>query len=437
MNHPKKLSWVAGLLLLLSLAAPASAIGKEFTTGDTRWEVGAYAGLGYFNFRNSLFADREPDPPGNLSEDWNEFYVKPWVTMSMPLGGGELFGEASAAYVRTGDDAADVSGGTADSTDFDNLYLGWRRGTEETGLFEVAGGRYTYQVANGFILSDGYADGGSRGGLWSNARKAWAPGFLARYVNPSHRIEGFYVDRDERPESDSETEIIGINYQWSPNATDLTLGASYLAIDANELAAQRDGADVWNLRFYGRPFAVPLDIEAEWVKEDNGQALDSSAWYLQPYWSWEEADWPTTLYYRYARFEGDDPNTSANENFDPLFPAFHDWGSWWQGEIAGEYFISNSNLKTHMLRVHTAPLENIGTGLIWFDYSLHRPESYEGGVNSDDLASEINWYMDWKAMDWLNVSFVLARTNPGRAVEEAFGRSKDFKYAMVYLGFSY
>ena len=60
-----------------------------------------------------------------------------------------------------------------------------------------------------------------------------------------------------------------------------------------------------------------------------------------------------------------------------------------------------------------------------------------GGVVSDDLGSEINWYMDWKAMDWLNVSFVLARTNPGRAVEEAFGRSKDFKYAMVYLGFSY
>lgn len=427
----------AGLLLLPVLAAPACAFGGEFTTGDAQWAYGVLAGAGYFNFRNSLYADRQPDPPGDLSEDWSELYAKPWITMSVPLGAGELFGKASVAYVRTGDEAADVSGGTADSFDPDDLYLGWRRGSEETGLFEVAGGRYTYQVANGFILSDGYADGGSRGGIWSNARKAWAPGFLARYVNPSHRLEAFYVDRDERPESDTETEITGVNYEWSPGGTDLTLGASFLALEANEFAAQRDGASVWNLRLYGRPFAAPLDIEAEWVKEDNGRALDSAAWYVQPQWSWEGADWPTTLYYRFAHFEGDDPGTATNEAFDPLFPAFHDWGSWWQGEIAGEYFISNSNLDTHMLRVHTSPTATIGTGLIWFDYSIDQPATYEGGVSSDDLGSEINWYMDWQLTAWMNVSFVLARANPGRAVEEAFDRRTDFRYGMVYLGFSF
>ena len=25
---------------------------------------------------------------------------------------------------------------------------------------------------------------------------------------------------------------------------------------------------------------------------------------------------------------------------------FSDWGTWWQGEIAGEYFLSNSNLRS-------------------------------------------------------------------------------------------
>ena len=49
--------------------------------------------------------------------------------------------------------------------------------------------------------------------------------------------------------------------------------------------------------------------------------------------------WQPVLYYRYAFFEGDNPNTAANENFNPLFPAFNDWGSWWQGEIAGEWFL--------------------------------------------------------------------------------------------------
>lgn len=427
----------ACLFALASIAPLCSAGAAEIATGDTKWEFGVYAGFGLFNFRDSLFADVEPDPPGNLSEDWNEFFLKPWMRLSAPLGAGELFGEASLAYARTGDNAADVSGGTADSLDFDNLYLGWRHGAADTGLYEVAGGRYTYQIANGFILSDGYADGGSRGAIWSNPRKAWAPGLFASYAHLAHRAEIYYLDRDERPESDSETTIAGINYEWQPSGLDLTLGVSYLAIDANQLAPQRDGASVWNLRLYARPFRAPLDIEAEWVYQDNGQALDATAWYIQPYWGWEDIAWPTTLYYRYAYFEGDDPVTPANEQYDPLFPAFHDWGSWWQGEIAGEYFISNSNLISNMLRLHTQPLDKLSTGLIYFDFKLDQPGSYQGGVTSDDLANELDWYLDWKFSRCFSLSLILARASPGRAVEEAFGRTKDFKYGMVYVNFSY
>jgi len=35
-----------------------------------------------------------------------------------------------------------------------------------------------------------------------------------------------------------------------------------------------------------------------------------------------------------------------DENSDPLLLGFYDWGSRWQGEIAGGYFISNSTLKS-------------------------------------------------------------------------------------------
>ena len=50
----------------------------------------------------------------------------------------------------------------------------------------------------------------------------------------------------------------------------------------------------------------------------------------------------------------------ANEAFDPLFLGFYDWGTWWQGEIAGEYFLSNSNLISHQVRAHVAPTEPVG-----------------------------------------------------------------------------
>ena len=91
-------------------------------------QYGIDAGLGYFSFRDSLFVDIDPDPPGNLSDDWGEIYIKPWISLEVGLGNGELFGKASFAYTRTGDDAAEIAGRSADSWDFDALYLGWRYG---------------------------------------------------------------------------------------------------------------------------------------------------------------------------------------------------------------------------------------------------------------------------------------------------------------------
>jgi hypothetical protein len=137
--------------------------------------------------------------------------------------------------------------------------------------------------------------------------------------------------------------------------------------------------------------------------------------------------------YRYAFFEGDDVSTPTNEAFDPLFPGFNDWGAWWQGEIAGEYFLSNSNLKSRELRVHFTPSEAIGTGLILFNFNLDHPESYRPRVTSKDLATELDWYMDWKLNGNFTASFVAAYAAPGLAVEQALGRTKNFTYAMVCL----
>jgi hypothetical protein len=190
------------------------------------------------------------------------------------------------------------------------------------------------------------------------------------------------------------------------------------------------------MRAYIQPFAAPLNIEMEVVREDNGEALDSNAWYVMADYAFNDTQWQPFLQYRYAFYEGDDPNTSADEGFDPLFPGFQDWGTWWQGEIAGEYFLSNSNLKTHMLRLRIHPTENVRTGLLFFDYQLDQPGSYQGGVNSSKLGQEVNFFLDWAATDSWSFSFIIARNQPGDAVEEAHDRTQAFKYAMVYATFS-
>jgi hypothetical protein len=150
-------------------------------------------------------------------------------------------------------------------------------------------------------------------------------------------------------------------------------------------------------------------------------------------WQLESA-WTPKISYRYAVFEGDDPDTEKNEAFDGLWTGFYDWGAWWQGEIGGEYFLSNSNLVSHQLRVHTKPTESIGTGLILYDFKL---EQDQPGLTSKDLVTELDWYMDWQLNDNFLVSFVAAYATPKTAVEEAFGRDQDFWYGMVYVGYTY
>lgn len=395
-------------------------------------DYGLLAGAGYFDFRNSLFADRDPDAPGELGENWLESYAKLWFEGRFDAGRFTLLGRGSVAYAITSVKAPELSGGHADSFDVDDAWLGLRIGEPDDGEWQLSAGRYPFELAHGFLIADGYADGGSRGALWSNPRKAFRFGAHLGYQRAQHAVDVFYLERDERPESDSDASIAGINYEWSSPGDAVTLGAALLDIDADGIRAQLDGAEVYNVRAEWRP-VEQLSISAEYVKEANGNVLDAAAWYLHGTYEWPEARWPATLEYRYAYFEGDDPETTANENYDPLFPGFQDWGTWFQGEIAGGWFLSNSNLKTHMLRLTFEPHNDWRVGLSAFDFRLDEPGAYGPDVSSSAVARELDIILDWTANDYVGCTFVLAWNDPGAAVAEIYQRSSSFRYAMIYV----
>jgi hypothetical protein len=180
-----------------------------------------------------------------------------------------------------------------------------------------------------------------------------------------------------------------------------------------------------------------LSFEAEYAREHNGSLLDSTAWTVQGAYELGIA-WKPQLSYRYAFFQGDDPSTERSEAFDPLFLGFYDWGTWWQGEIAGEYFVSNSNLIAHQVRLKVAPFESVGSGLIFYWFRVEHPASLGGaGATSKELAFELDWYADWKLSPHFNFSFVAAWAKPGEAVTQAYGRTQDFWYAMLFAAYSY
>jgi hypothetical protein len=201
---------------------------------------------------------------------------------------------------------------------------------------------------------------------------------------------------------------------------------------------ERDGLDVYDLRAFVTPFPnlKALSFELEYADEDNGALLDSTAWNVLAAYQLDMR-WQPRVSYRYAIFEGDDPGTPENESFDGLLTGFYDWGSWWQGEIAGEYFVSNSNLISHQLRVHTTPTESIETGLMFFRFQLDHPAALAPQVTSDDVGYELDWYMDWAINDNFAASFVAAVAEPGDAVEQSSGRTDTFFYGMIFLAYSY
>ena len=130
-------------------------------------------------------------------------------------------------------------------------------------------------------------------------------------------------------------------------------------------------------------------------------------------------------------------DTASNEAFDPLFLGFYDWGTWWQGEIAGEYFLSNSNLKSHLVRAHVAPS----------DADQRRPDVLQFHLRSAAVGRPRGDVYGRRIRDrcvrGLEAERQLHRQparrvrRPGKAVEQATGRTKNFAYGMVYVGYSF
>jgi alginate export protein len=425
-------------------ASPAAEEAR--TTGlphGVNWKFNLDASWANFGFANSFYNNPKPEEPsGDLSDNWFEGSVKPGITGTYTFkSSSELYGQLSAVGERTYGAGPSVVGEDASSFKVEDLNLGWRSGKsigKSENLLDFTVGRARYQLGHGFLLYDGAAEGGSRGGYWTNARKAFEFAAIARVKPGHHTFEGFYLDKDDVPEGDSGSRLWGLNYQYAIGE-DTTLGATYMKWYAKkEVKPQRDGLNVYNVRAYTAPFPgfKALSFELEYAREDNGDALDSNAWTAQAAYQFG-GGWKPKLSYRYAFFKGDDPATPANEAFDPLFLGFYDWGTWWQGEIAGEYFVSNSNLLSHQVRLHVAPSESVGTGLIFYKFLADKAVDLGPQVTDKDIAFEADWYMDWKVNKNFTFSFVAAYANPGKAVEQAFGRTKNFVYGMFYVGYSY
>ena len=404
------------------------------------------AAAAYFVQNDSWFGQSEANL-GARSGSWWETYLHPGIEGRYALGNGSaLYGRLSAVFASTNElDAAasNLLEGNVTATRVEDAYVGWRSGGLFEGLGEdfldVSVGRQQYVVGNGFLFFTQSSNGRNRGAYWMGERQAAKFSGIVKLKTGNWRTDLIYLEADDNPYTNTRLGGVTLDYTFSEAIGGVGGGIYTVASDVET----RDSMNVFDIRFSLFPFEAieagdamrPVKLEGEYVYEDNGDVLEASAWYLSAGYQWADVPWKPTLTYRYASFEGDDPGTSKSESYDPLFYGFNDWGYWYQGEVLGEYVLSNSNLNSHMLKLNLKPVDSVSASLFYFKFRLDDAEGFGGG--SSDFAEEWNLTVDWTATDYLTISAVAAYVDPDDGAREYTGGGDSWTYGMLYASVSF
>jgi hypothetical protein len=87
--------------------------------------------------------------------------------------------------------------------------------------------------------------------------------------------------------------------------------------------------------------------------------------------------------------------------------------------------------------VHVTPNDRISGGLFLFNFTLDQPAAYGPNVTDKDVAFEMDLYADLKLNQNFTLSLLGAYGDPGKAVQQSSGRTKNFMYGMAYIAYSY
>ena len=317
---------------------------------------------------------------------------------------GTLRGRVSGVLSLT---ASGPDGPVCNTGDFTSEYtlesahLGWKSGGLIPQLgedaIELSGGNQNYQVNDGLLFWDGGQDCAGRGANWLSPRKAFRETGILRINHEGLMLEGVHLKYNDQPNTHTRLGAARVEYvtdDWFMEH--LKLGFMYFHI-YNSDSETRDGMDGIYLYSEANPLPMLPDLwtKGSFVRESNSSssALSSAyGWYLAAGYQLSKLPWTPELSYRYASFSGGD-----TEAFDSLFTGLPDWGYWFQGELLGEYVLSNSNLNSHQVRLKVKPHEKLTVNLIYYHFSLDDGDQSFGLTPSDvdhNLADEVDLIFD-------------------------------------------
>lgn len=402
--------------------------------------TGAYfaqSGSWYGASRNNL---------GRHSGEWVEGVASLGGDGTLRLGdAGTLYGGLTGFYAGSalGTDAAGTNAdpNAVSEASFERYVVGWRSGDAIAGLdadaIDLSIGKQTYQIGSGFLFWDAGSDGGERGAFYIGPYQSFERTAVARFSSFGVTANLAYLSPNDRPNTNTEL--------WTSDLAYAREGLGHVGIGFSHIFKSdletRDGMNVWSIRADLTPLAglavLPgLTLKGEYAYEENGDALRADGWYGEIGYDFSAlAAWSPYLSYRYAAFSGDSPDSSRDQGFDPLFYGFSDWGTWFQGEILGEYVLLNQNLKSHTVRLRLQPTEALTLNFLYYRFLIDQPGSF--GTTSDDFADEVDVVVDYTLTDNVSFSLVGAWSSPNTAAKEFTGGDDDWIYGMMYTSISF
>jgi hypothetical protein len=458
-NTWSRFAWVAtvGIAVAVSCAAASAKIDFPepnltlYRKDDSYLKTTIEVDSAVFAEGNAWFGESRLNAGDHVGY-WGEFGVMPGLEGALELGDfGSARARMSGVWTTT-QIGLDAAGSNFDERypkqlTLEDAYVGWRSGDLLPSLgkdaIDLSFGSQTYQVGSGFLFWDGATDGGSRGGYWLGMRKAFELAGIARLTTGPFMGEVVFLRPNDLDETT--TDVAGTNLEWAFGER-AKIGAGYWWF-ASSKDRRRDGLHVVDLRGEVHPFdylpgeLLPgLVLSAELVHEDNGNLNDSWGGYAELGYDFDVWMKPY-LSYRYSGFTGDNGSNGEIESFDPLFYGMSDWGSWYEGEIFGEFVALNRNLETHTLRLRVEPAEKWTINLIGMIFQLDefatvlQPRIGDPRVvliRDKDLASELDLVVDWEVGRHLLVTAAFGALFPNRGIEQATRGDEAWLHGMLY-----
>lgn len=437
----------AGVALAFGLASASqlSQAGYVFEEGDLKGELTLAVGGATLSARNVNFGAGRSDLRSGRntgeSADWQEFYLKPGVTLDYRLNAdfSLLAGGSMVAASTFGDgDPAGYSNGSDGRATVEEAYAGFR-----AGQVKFTAGRQNYLVGNGFIVMDGNLDMFGDGAYWLGPRTAFRDSALLAWDSGPLQVQGFSLRTDDHL---GDYRLNGANLDYDLDGQ-VTLGAMAMQVDAlasNRTArAARDGMQVYNLRaLHGKLPGLPaLTLNAEYaVQRGSGDGVDyaANAWYAQADYAFEDLPLSPVLGYRYAHFSGDDDlGDKRQKSWDALSKGFIDWSTWLVGDITGNYLLFNSNENVQQFSLKTRLNETLSLGAIHYQFWLDE-KNYQGmPVDSRRFADETVIYLDWTPTPRLYTSLSYNWVSARSAARQVFGDDQRFSAVEAYFTYRY